>query len=157
MGPIDELHTKTINQFRSARRRAGIERFMAWLRGHSADLLCYGQVRDRLAPQASRRLGIREIPLEAIVGSVERCADYTRGFMPRKDSDQHRWTRVMDAGAARDLPPIRAYRVGEIYFVVDGHHRVSVARQRGLTYIAAVVVDVQTETHLEPAPMPHMV
>jgi hypothetical protein len=108
-------------------------------------------VRDRLRSQASRPLGVREIPLEAIAGSVERCSDYTREFMPLKDSDQRRWMRVMEAvTAALDLPPIRAYRVGEIYFVVDGHHRVSVARLRGLTHIAARVVDVQTRTELEP-------
>jgi hypothetical protein len=66
--------------------------------------------------------------------------------MPLKDSDQGRWTRIMKAArGAQELPPIRAYRVGEIYYVVDGHHRVSVARQRGLRQIAAYVVEVPEE------------
>ena len=151
MNSVQMLHNGALEQFRTARRRATVERILAWLRRRSADLLCYRQVRDRLRSQASRQLGVQEIPLEAIVGSVERCSDYTRAFMPLKDSDQRRWMRVMEAAmAALDLPPIHAYRVGDIYFVVDGHHRVSVARLRGLTHIAARVVDVQTRTELEP-------
>jgi ParB-like chromosome segregation protein Spo0J len=69
--------------------------------------------------------------------------------MPLKDSDQRRWVRVMEAAmAALDLPPIRAYRVGDIYFVADGHHRVSVARLRGQDHIVAAVIDVPVETML---------
>ncbi len=156
MIPMDELHNNSIIQFQSARRRATIERILAWLRNRSADLLCFEQVRDRLVAQTIKKLGTREIPLEAIVGSVQRCSDYTREFMPLKDSDQRRWTRVMEAAvAALDLPPIHAYRVGEVYFVSDGHHRVSVARQRGLDHIAAMVTEVQTREALEPTTTTH--
>jgi uncharacterized ParB-like nuclease family protein len=134
-----------IQNFYRARRRAGFERLLAWLRGRPADLVCFRQVRDRVAPEASRRHGIQEIPLEAIVGSLGRCDDYTREFMPLKDSDRERWAGVMEAVvAARDLPPIRVYRVSDIYFVIDGHHRVSVARQLGWTHIKARVVEIPT-------------
>jgi uncharacterized ParB-like nuclease family protein len=134
-----------ISRFRQARRRATIERFLARLVGRSALVLCYEQVRDHLRPTASRSLGIQEIPLQSVVGSVERCSDYTQGFMPLKDSDQRRWASVMEAAtAAVKLPPIKVYRVSTAHFVVDGHHRVSVARQRGATHIQARVVDVST-------------
>jgi uncharacterized ParB-like nuclease family protein len=139
-----EVHETVFDQFRRARRRADVERILAWLRKRSADLLCYEQVRDRRLPRGTRELGIQEIPVESIVGSVGRCSDYTREFMPLKDSDRLRWTRVMEAAtSALELPPISAYRVGEIYYVADGHHRVSVARERGQDFIAAMVVEIQ--------------
>ena len=139
-----EVHDSAIDHFTSARRRAVVERFLAWLGKRSAALLCFEEVRDRRVPRDSRELGIQEIPLGSVVGSVGRCSDYTRGFMPLKDHDRLRWTRVMEAAmSALDLPPIRAYRVGETYYVADGHHRVSVARERGQAFIAAMVVDIQ--------------
>ena len=139
-----EVHDSPLDQFWHARRRAGIERFLAWLRRRSADLLCYEEVREQQGPWRIRELGIQEIPLESVVGSVGRCSDYTRGFMPLKDHDRLRWTRVMEAArSALDLPPIHAYRVGETYYVADGHHRVSVAREQGQQFIAAKVVDIQ--------------
>ena len=130
--------------FYRARKRANIERLQAWLLRRSAGLLCYWQVRDRLSPKAGRHVGIENIPLDAIAGSVDRCGDYTRSFLPLKDSDRPRWTRVMEAvQAAVALSPIRVYLVGDDYFVIDGHHRVSVARQRGMTHIDAQVTEVK--------------
>jgi hypothetical protein len=139
------VRRRAIQDFYHARRRAKLQQLMARLRGWSARLLCYEQVRDRLRPETSHGPQLEMIPLEAIVGSVERCGDYTRDFLPLKDSDQRRWTRVMAAASKPvDLPPIRVYRIDEVCFVIDGHHRVSVARQRGSTHIEAWVTDVQT-------------
>jgi hypothetical protein len=85
------------------------------------------------------------IPLKAIVGSVDRCTDYTRSFLPLKDSDQARWTRVAKALVGeKPLPPIRVRKVGQVYFVIDGHHRVSVARQLGLSHLEARVSQAET-------------
>jgi hypothetical protein len=103
-------------------------------------------VRDRLQPETSTSPALEVIPLETIVGSVERCGDYTRNFLPLKDSDERRWTRVMAAvSKSADLPPIGVYRIDGSCFVIDGHHRVSVAQQQGLTHIEAWVTDVQTK------------
>lgn len=144
-----------MQEFQRARRRAGFERLLARLWGRSAALVCFREVRDGLAPEASRRLGIQEVAVEAIVGSVGRCGDYTRGFWPLKDSDCGRWVGILEAAAAaRDLPPIRVYRVGQIYFVIDGHHRVSVARQRGRTHILARVVEIPAMAPVESQRMP---
>jgi ParB-like chromosome segregation protein Spo0J len=91
-----------------------------------------------------------EVPLEAIVGSFERCADYTRNFLPLKDHDQHRWTRVERAfKQSRPLPPIQVTKVGQGYFVMDGHHRVSVARQLGLSHLEAEVFQADTQPQVE--------
>ena len=97
--------------------------------------------------------GIQTIPVAAIVGSVGRYTDFTRTFLPRRSNDQQRWAGVKaalvdDNGAG--LPPIDVYKVGEVYFVLDGNHRVSIARQEGLTHIDARVIEVRSPVPLTP-------
>jgi hypothetical protein len=141
----------TLKAFRRARWQARVEQVRATLTGESADLLCYWEVQDLLMPKASHKIGYRDVPLASIVGSVDRCGDYTRGFLPLKDSDEHRWARVKAAlSQAKPLPPIQVYQVGEVYFVVDGNHRVSVARQEGMAHIKAHVIQIQTKVPLSP-------
>jgi hypothetical protein len=140
-----------VNEFRAARRGATIEEILGHLTGRPSDLLCYEEVRDLLHAKTTHRVEHRDIPIDAIAGSVERCTDYTRGFLPRKESDQHRWTGIKQAFAASDhLPPIRVYQVGQVYFVADGNHRVSVARQLGRTHIEARILIVRTRVPLSP-------
>jgi nucleotide-binding universal stress UspA family protein len=142
-------HHSVVQDFYRARRRADMERLLARLTGRSADLLCYAEVRDLLKTKPSEHLGYQEIPLAAIVGSVERCSDYTRSFLPLKDGDQRRWTGIGEAVAgSKVLPPIRVYQVGEVYFVMDGHHRVSVARQRGQVSLDAYVIEIRSPVPL---------
>jgi hypothetical protein len=107
-----------------------------------------------LKTRGSSRRGIRELPLDVIVGSVERCSDFTRSYLPFKDSDQARWTSVCLADPAL-LPPIETYQIGKVHFVADGHHRVSVARQRGMTHIRSSVAETQTRVPLSPDVQPH--
>ena len=123
--------------FRQARRRALYEGIRAVLTGRSADLLCYGKLRDFMEVTGTENTGVQEIPIKAVIGSVQRCSDYSRSFSPLRDS--------------RGLPPINVYQVGDVYFVVDGHHRVSVAREFGQKFIAAQVVEVCTRVPLDPA------
>jgi ParB-like chromosome segregation protein Spo0J len=88
--------------------------------------------------------------LQDVVGSVERCSDYTRSFLPLKDGDQQRWTRVKQAfDDSKPLPPIQVVRLGQAYFVIDGHHRVSVARQLGLSHLEAQVLQAETQTPVD--------
>jgi nucleotide-binding universal stress UspA family protein len=144
-----------VQDFYRARRRADREQLLARLTGKSADLLCFEEVRDLLKAKPSEHLGYQEIPLAGIVGSVERCSDYTRSFLPLKDGDQQRWTGVGEAIAgSKVLPPIRVYLVGEVYFVIDGHHRVSVARQRGQTSLRAYVIEIRSPVPLSLATKP---
>jgi hypothetical protein len=141
----------TLKAFRRARWQAKVEQVRARLTGQSADLLCYWEVQDLLMPKASHKIGCRDVPLASIVGSVGRCGDYTRGFLPLKDSDEHRWVRVKAAlSQAKPLPPIQVYQVGEVYFVADGNHRVSVARQQGMPHIEAHVIQIQAKVPLLP-------
>ncbi len=140
-----------VADFRRARRQADLEDIFSRLTGQSAHLLSYEEVRTRLKAQTPVRRELREIPLDAIVGSVGRYNDFTRSFLPRFDSDKDRWARVKvavtDLGG---LPPIEVYQIGEAYFVLDGNHRVSVARQLGAKTIQAYVTTVRTRVPLSP-------
>ena len=147
--------SSAVQDFRRARRQAALQEIMARLTGKSAALLSYEDVHRKLKAKGATMRGLKEIPLDAIVGSVGRYADFTRSFLPRQDSDQERWARVKvkvtDLGG---LPPIQVYQIGEAYFVLDGNHRVSVARQVGATHIQAYVTEVRTKVTLSPETQP---
>lgn len=140
-----------LQQFRSARLRADLERLWARLTGRSAELLPFDQVRAYVKANTPRRRTRRAIPLDAIVGSVGRYQDFTRSFLPKRDSDRQRWAGVRQAALEKKtLPPIDVYQLGDVYFVQDGNHRVSVARQMGDETIDANVTEIETDVPLQP-------
>lgn len=148
-------YLQAIADFRRARRQAAMERILARLTGKSVDLLSFGEVREKLRARTGSSLGLQEIPLAAIVGSVGRYTDFTRNFLPRRDSDEERWARVQVAVAdLGGLPPIDVYKIGDAYFVGDGNHRVSVARQFGATHIQAYVIEIHSRVPLSPDVQP---
>jgi hypothetical protein len=111
-----------------------------FLRGQSNELLPFETIRSELRLKHSRDLGLQEIELDKIVGSVGRYDDFTREFLPLHDSDESRWRRVYDLTESfTGFPPIDVFQVGDVYFVRDGNHRVSVARANGLKVIEANV------------------
>ncbi len=138
--------------FNNARAQASMQGVLAHLTGRSNELLSYEEVAEKLKLNVRSERGVEEIPLKAIVGSVGRYTDFTRTFLPLYATDMERWSRVkaaVDAGI--ELPPIDVYKVGEVYFVLDGNHRVSVARQAGVTHIRARVIEVKADASLTPA------
>jgi len=144
-----------IQDFRRARRSASMEQIMARFTGRSADLLSYDEVRKKLRAVEEAREELRSIPLDAIVGSVDRYSDFTRSFLPRRDSDEHRWARVkLAVTEPTGVPPIEVYQIGDVYFVRDGNHRVSVARQLGASHIQAYVTEVHTRVPFSPEDQP---
>jgi nucleotide-binding universal stress UspA family protein len=137
--------------FRRARRRAVIQELIARLRGKSTGLLSYEEVRQTVKARGSAARGLQEIPLDAIVGSVGRYSDFTRDFLPLMDETEARWVRVnLAAYDQSGVPPIEVYKIGEVYFVLDGNHRVSVARQLGANEIQAYVIEVRSKVPLTP-------
>ena len=96
--------------------------------------------------------GIHEIPLDRVVGSAappSKASDFDPGFLPVNRRMRDRWTRIYQAMVEGDeLPPVDVYKVGEQYYVIDGHHRVSVARSLGRPTINARVVEVKTRAPL---------
>ncbi len=139
------------SDFRRARRRADLQAVLALFSGQTQELLPYDEVRRRLHAVESAARHLEDVPLDAIVGSVDRYQDFSRGFLPRMDSDRDRWVGVKLAmtGMA-GVPPVELYRIGDAYFVKDGNHRVSVARQLGAPTIQAVVTPVHTRVPLSP-------
>lgn len=146
----EQNYRAALEDFRNARRQAALQQLLARFTGKSTELLAYNDVSDKLQVTGTVAQGLREIPLEAIVGSVGRAEDFTRDFLPKHDSDAERWARVK--AAVMDMKgwsPIDVYKVGEVYFVKDGNHRVSVARQLGADTITAHVTEVKTKVPLE--------
>ncbi|MEN8097865.1 MAG: universal stress protein [Chloroflexota bacterium] len=140
----------SVNEFRRARRKAAWQRIASTLSGRSEDLLEFDQVRTLLRARQGLPPQLRDIPLDAIVGSVGRYTDFTRTFLPLSDSDQSRWVGVSNAMTGlTGLPPITVYQIGEAYFVLDGNHRVSVARQLGTETIEAYVTTLVSAVPLE--------
>lgn len=140
-----------LRDFRSARLKANMEELMARLRGTSAQLLSFEEVRQKLRGHTVIRRELQDIPLDAIVGSVGRYEDFTRSFYPRQEADQQRWANVnMKMLGMTGLPPIEVYQIGQVYFVIDGNHRVSVARELGASHIEAYVTPVRTKVPLTP-------
>jgi hypothetical protein len=140
-----------VSRFDAARRAALMADLLQTLRGHPADLLPFEEVRERLRLRTLVDRGVREVPLDAIVGTLGRAREFNRAFLPRDESLRERWQRVEDlADGPEGLATVELYQVGEAYFVVDGHHRVSVARQLGTPAIEARVTEYLTPVRLEP-------
>lgn len=144
-------YSQAVGDFRRARRRAALRSVFARWAGNSPRLLSYEDVRRKLKARETAKIELKEIPLDAIVGSVGRYDDFTRGFLPRRDSSEGRWAGVKVAVTGLGgLPPIEVYQIGDAYFVLDGNHRVSVARDVGASQIEAYVRKMDTKVPLSP-------
>ncbi|HEX5840703.1 MAG TPA: universal stress protein, partial [Anaerolineales bacterium] len=142
-----------LHDFQSAHLRGKLQGVLARITGKSNELLSYEDVASKLKLQGRSDRGLQMIPLDAIVGSVGRYSDFTRTFLPRRAGDQQRWAGVKAVSLdplGEGLPPIEAYKVSEVYFVLDGNHRVSIARQEGWNTIQAHVIEIQTDIPLTP-------
>lgn len=140
------------DRFRRERQRADRRDFLARLIGREDDLLPFESLIQILqARQQIPRSQIEMIPLDKIVGSVGRYRDFTRDFRPRENVSGERWVRVYRAmNSLEGVPPIEVYKLGEVYFVADGNHRVSAARAAGFDKIPAYVTEIPVDPGLEP-------
>ncbi len=112
-------------------------------------ILPFEEVIEALGVVGREDRGLQIVPLDAIVGTVDRAADFDRGFRPTSPRLRSRWERIAAAQRrGESLPPISLYRVGDLYFVRDGHHRVSVAKSLGRQDIDAYVIEIQTRVRL---------
>lgn len=140
-----------INKFQSARMGAFWEEVVALMRGKPAELMSFEDIRSRLRLNEESYKGLQNIDVEKIVGSVGRYRDFTSSFLPKSSKMQERWSRIYaQANGMAGLPPIEVYQVGDVYFVRDGNHRVSVARQIDAKTIEAHVTELRTPIALRP-------
>lgn len=131
-------------QFDAATRRAFLENILNRLGGRHTSLVPFDEVMNILGHTRPKRAKpVPEvIPLDKIVGSVGRYRDFTRTFLPTENVDRERWVRVASLLEGPGWPPIEVYKVGDVYFVQDGNHRVSVARANGMKEIEAYVTEI---------------
>jgi uncharacterized ParB-like nuclease family protein len=127
---------EALNQFARAQRRAKRHLFKARIARKPGHLICFSTF--RFQTHGFKRL--EDIPLANIKGSLGRCQDFSHDFLPRHRGLEERWTQVWQLmQRSQSLPPIEVYEMNGTYFVIDGHHRVSVAKQLGLNHIEALV------------------
>src|SRR5262245_22112045 len=141
----------TGSSFDRARRQSAYRRLLRGLKGSGAraELLQLDQAERALRPFNRRYAGIQGIPLDRIVGTDSRIGDFDREFLPQRAELGDRWRRVESAFAHSELAPIVVNQLGDAYFVVDGHHRVAVARQLGRETIDAEVTELRALWHLK--------
>jgi hypothetical protein len=141
------------DDFLRARRRRVFARLSAVLRLEPGDIdvmLAFNEVVEALGRIGERDLGMDTVALDSIVGTVDRGKEFDREFRPTSSRARLRFERIAAAqrrGAS--MPPIDVYRIGELHFVRDGHHRVAVARAQGRDAIEARVVEVMTRVPAE--------
>jgi hypothetical protein len=142
--PVTQYESR--EKWNQARRKAFLSRLTntLGLSRRTPSLLSFEEVQEKLRLNQNAYRGLQEVPLDQIVGSVGRYNDFTRTFLPLIEGDSWRWRRVADLQMEGGLPPIELYRVGDAYFVKDGNHRVSVARQFGAKTIESYVWEYET-------------
>jgi hypothetical protein len=141
------------DDFQRARRRQVMSQLARRLRRDSRDvdvILPFGEVVDALGRVEERFVGLQTIELDSVLGTVDRARGFDRQFRPTTARVRARWERIANAARRGEpLPPISVYRIGDVHFVRDGHHRVSVARALGRDTIEAYVVEVVTRIGAE--------
>jgi hypothetical protein len=149
MRMFDNFGSRVRGDFAHARSKAFFNRILNMLRGQPKTLLSYDEVKEKLRIGGPVYCGMETIPIEKIVGSLNRYHEFDRAFLPLDDQSANRWQNI-DRAFYQDvsLPPIVLYKVGDVYFVVDGHHRVSVAREQGGKFIDAEVRECQTKVNI---------
>jgi hypothetical protein len=139
------------DNFAKARMRARIGVILSALQFKRRDLLSLYDVKRLIKPKSEAYLGVKAIPIDKIVGSEGRYQDFNLAFLPKKNLLKGRWQSIDQAHMKYvELPPISVYKVGEVYFVRDGNHRVSVAKSRGIEFVDASIVELGTEISPEP-------
>ena len=147
----NELDSLVRADFSRARFKSFINSVFAVLSGKRNNLLSYDDIKEKLKIGGPIYRGVKTVRVNQVAGSLNRYHEFDRAFLPKEDQLAGRWQKV-DRAFYEDvhLPPVVLYKVGEVYFVVDGHHRVSVAREQGQEFIEAEVRECATRVNITP-------
>lgn len=131
------------DDFERAHSKAFWKKVRGWFTGGKNQLVPYDEIRDRIPFRGQHDLGLQQVPIDQIIGSVGRFHDFDREFLPVQTRTRQRWENI-DKAHYQDiiLPPVELFKIGELYFVKDGNHRISVARERGQMYVDAYITEV---------------
>ncbi|HVR42615.1 MAG TPA: hypothetical protein VMS56_04145 [Thermoanaerobaculia bacterium] len=147
-----------MSDFDDARRAAMLSDLVAAVSRRPSELLRLDEIRESLSLSTMVDRGVVEIAVASIVGTIGRAHGFNRAFLPRTEAARQRWNRVREMFLSQaGFLPIEVYRVGEVHFVIDGHHRVSVARALGAPTIEARVREFPTAGTLRPDDSPRSV
>lgn len=137
--------------FERARRKAFLRDLISIFSRKPNWLMSFEDVQRAMPIKGQHYAGMREVPVSSIIGSVDRYHDFDRRFLPTQSATRPRWESI-DRATLTDviLPPVQLYKVGEAYFVKDGNHRVSVAKEKGTDFIDAEVIECETNLPLQP-------
>ena len=147
----DEFSSRARADFSRARFKAFLNRAFAAISGQPTTLLDYDEIKQSLHIGGPIYRGVHTVRVDQIVGSLNRYHEFDRAFLPAENQLAERWQNI-DSAFYKDisLPPVVLYKVGQVYFVVDGHHRVSVARQQGQEFIDAEIRECSTKVNITP-------
>lgn len=147
----EQFSNQARTDFQRARFKAFVNRLWSTLSGQPTTLLSYDEVKEKLRIGGPIYRGVQTVHVDQIAGSLNRYHEFDRVFLPASDKLATRWQSVNRAFYQEiSLPPVVLYKVGQVYFVVDGHHRVSVARGQGQLYIEAEVRECATRVNIRP-------
>jgi hypothetical protein len=147
----EQFFAEAENDFFKARNKALINEIQHFFNPSETDLLSFNEAKEMLKPINEVYKGMQTVPIDLIVGSEGRYRDFDNHFFPKRNHIKNRWRSIDLAHIENiNLPPIRLYELGGVYFVRDGNHRVSVARSRGVQFIDAEVVSLQSEIRVRP-------
>lgn len=151
MSEEHDLNSRVRADFSRARFKAFLNRIRSRISGQPVTLLSYDDVKEKLRIGGPIYRGVQTVRVDQIVGSLNRYHEFDRAFLPAADQLASRWQNI-DRAFYNDisLPPVVLYKVGQVYFVVDGHHRVSVAREQGQEFIDADVRECATKVNITP-------
>lgn len=148
---VDDFSARASSDFARARLKAFLNRIRSVIDGQPRTLLSYDDVKEKLRLAGPIYRGVKTVRVDKIVGSLNRYHQFDRAFLPLEDQIASRWQNIDRAFYQEvSLPPVVLYKVGEVYFVVDGHHRVSVAREQGQEFIDAEVRECSTKVNITP-------
>jgi len=147
----NELTSRVRADFGKARFKSFVNQVLSVLSGQPTKLLSYDEVKEKLRIGGPIYRGVKTIRVDQIAGSLNRYHEFDRAFLPKDDQLASRWQKV-DRAFYQEvyLPPVVLYKVGDVYFVVDGHHRVSVAREQGQEFIEAEIRECATRVNITP-------
>lgn len=145
----DQFTEQARADFQRALFKAFMNRMWATLSGQPTTLFSYDEIKEKLRIGGPIYRGVKTVRVDEIAGSLNRYHEFDRVFLPASDQLADRWQSVNRAFYQEiSLPPVVLYKVGQVYFVVDGHHRVSVAREQGQLFIEAEVRECSTRVNL---------
>ncbi|NMB61077.1 MAG: ParB N-terminal domain-containing protein [Chloroflexi bacterium] len=150
MGQYTSLQDQSKTDFDDAYFRGFIRSIEKWLGQNNKRLIAFNDILSHLSIRGQYDAGIQVIEMDKIIGSVNRYADFDDAFLPRQKHTRSRWEKI-DRAYLRDeiLPPVDVYQIGDFYFVIDGNHRVSVAKRRGQRWIDAHVVKIDVPYEID--------